>query len=229
MANLILIMGKTGTGKSRSIKNLDPNKTYVINCMNKDLPFKGARTQYNREKKNINNINDWETVSKAMEQILKLKPETNTIIIDDVRYIMENEFIGRATEVGYTKFTQLGQHMIHVLNTAKNIGDSNVDIFLMFHTDDIYNGTNIVGYKPKLVGKLVEDHFDPIELVTICLVTHVEISEGKNNYYFITNKTNIDGISIPAKSPEDMFPLMIENDLSLVKEHIHKYYKEEQV
>lgn len=226
MANIILIMGETGTGKSRSIKNLEPDKTYIVNCMNKDLPFKGARGMYNREKRNINGTNDWETVIKVLRQVIQVKPEITSIIIDDARYIMETEFIRRATEVGYSKFTQLGQHMIEVLNTAKDLGDNNLDVFIVFHTDDVYNGQNKIGLKPKLVGKLVEEHFDPIELATIVLMTNTRMEEGKPIYEFITNRTNIDGVTIPAKSPEEMFPLVIENDLQLVKELIHNYYKE---
>jgi hypothetical protein len=172
-------------------------------------------------------VSDWDEVLKLIGQIPVSKPEVNSIIIDDARYIMENEFIKRATEVGYTKFTQLGQHMAQILELSRNIGDKNLDIFMMLHTDDVMNGTNIVSYKAKLVGKLVEDHFDPMEQVTICLFTNVVNSQTGTAYQFITNKTNIDGIMIPAKSPEEMFPLIMDNDLQLVKEHIQKYYKED--
>ena len=227
MANLVLVLGKTSSGKSRSIKNLDPTKTYIINILGKDLPFKKGRTDYNRDKKNMKQVGEWDEVLKLIGQIPVSKPEVNSIIIDDARYIMENEFIKRATEVGYNKFVQLGQHMAQILELSRNIGDKNLDIFMMLHTDDIMNGTNIVSYKAKLVGKLVEDHFDPMEQVTICLFTNVVNSQSGTAYQFITNKTNIDGIMIPAKSPEEMFPLIMDNDLQLVKEHIQKYYKED--
>lgn len=228
MANLILINGKTGTGKSRAIKNLDPDKTYVINVTGKDLPFPGARKMYNRERKNMNHITKWDKLVDTLNAIPKLRPEVNTIIIDDARHIMENEFIERATEVGYTKFTQLGQHMVQIFLAVKEIGNEDMDVFMMFHTDDIVNGTSITSVKAKLVGKLVEDHFDPYELATICLFTNTQYTEGKTTYRFITNLTNIDGITIPAKSPEGMFDLVIENDLAIVKDKIHKYYKGEE-
>ncbi len=226
MANLVLVLGKTSSGKSRSIKNLDPTKTYIINVLGKDLPFRKGRVDYNREAKNIKQVSEWSEVLKIINTIGTNKPEINSIIIDDARYIMENEFISRATEVGYTKFTQLGQHMAQILELSRTVGTNQLDIFMMLHTDDITNGTNIVSYKAKLVGKLVEDHFDPMEQVTICLFTHVTSSQDGTKYQFITNKTNIDGITIPAKSPEEMFPLFMENDLQLVKQSIQEYYKE---
>ena len=217
-------MGKTTTGKSRSIINLPPEKTYIINCLGKDLPFKGARELYNRQKTNINETKDYRTVIKALKRLPELKPEVDTVIIDDARHIMESEYLARATEVGYTKFTQLGQHMIEVFEAAKAMPD-NIDVFIMLHTDDITNGQEIIGMKAKLVGKLVEDHFNPMEIVTVTLITHVQISEGAVAYRFATNKQNLEGIDYPAKSPEGMFEeLLIDNDLLFVKEAIHKYY-----
>jgi hypothetical protein len=229
MANMIVVMGKTGTGKSRSMKNLDPTKTYLINCLGKDLPFRTGRADYKPEKNNYKEVNQWDEVIKTIQRIVEKRPEVNTIVIDDARYIMETEFIARANEGGYTKYTVLGQHMIAVLETARTISNKELNIYMMLHTDDVANGNTIFTYKPKLVGQLVENHFDPIELVTICLLTEVKISQKDTEYSFITNRTNINGVIIPAKSPEEMFPLSIENDLALVNKYIHDYYKEEGV
>ncbi len=224
MANLVLVLGKTTSGKSRSIINLPPEKTYIINCLGKDLPFKGARALYNRQRTNINDTKDYKTVIRALNKLPELKPEVNTVIIDDARHIMESEYLARATEVGYTKFTQLGQHMIEVFEAAKAMPDT-IDVFIMLHTDDVTNGQDIVSMKAKLVGSLVENHFDPMEIATICLITYVQIYEGSTSYKFATNKQNIAGVDYPAKSPEGMFEdLLIDNDLLFVKETIHKYY-----
>lgn len=228
MANLIIVSGPTGSGKSRSIKRLKPEETYIINCASKDLPFREGRKNYTRDKKNIKNVHNYQKIVRMLQVLPEEKEGLKTVILDDARYIMENEFVDRAAEVGYTKFTQLGQHMIQVLNAAKLCGgedNKDIDVILMLHTDDVINGTNIVSKKAKLVGQLVENHFDPYELTTIALFTNVETSEnGDSKFSFITNRTNIDGVNIPAKSPEGMFPLKIENDLQLVKEKIHEYY-----
>ena len=232
MGNLILVLGKTGTGKSRSIKLLDPGKTYIINCLGKDLPFKGSRTLYNDEKRNIKTIKNMmeksmvnkTRVTETIDALIQARPEIDTIIIDDARHIMEDEFIKRGTEIGYTKFTQLGQHMVEVFEKAKSV-PANIDIFIMLHTDDVTNGQTIVEFKAKLVGKLVEDHFNPLELATIVLFTYVEPSKDKTLYRFVTNRANFNGIEYPAKSPEEMFDsLLIENDLAFVKQKIHEFF-----
>lgn len=53
MANIIGVVGDSGTGKSTSISTLDPKTTYLINVLRKDLPFKGSRTLYSLENKNL--------------------------------------------------------------------------------------------------------------------------------------------------------------------------------
>lgn len=224
MANLILVMGKTKSGKSTAIKNLDPVKTYIINPLDKDLPFKGGRSLYSREKKNIKAVNNWKEVVNILNALPKASPEVDTVIIDDIRHIMEAEFIERALEIGYGKFTQLGQHMIEVFKAAKGFKDNNSNVYMLFHTDDVYNDKNLVTYKAKLVGKLVEEHFDPMELVTISLVTCINMDEDKIQYQFATNRTNFNGVEIPAGSPEGMFDLFIPNDYDYVNKKIKEYY-----
>lgn len=229
MANLILVLGKTGTGKSRSIKNLNPAETYIFNSLGKDLPWQKSRAIYNEENKNVKVIRNMRKekgvrVTDVMNALVKGKPEVKTIIMDDARHIMEEEFIDRATEIGYTKFTQIGQHMIEILECAKAL-PSYIDVFVMLHTDDVVSGQAIIGLKAKLVGKLVEDHFDPFEIVTICLMTYVKMDKGKATYHFVTNRATFEGVEYPAKSPEGMFEeILIENDLLFVKQKIHEYY-----
>lgn len=227
MARVVLIIGDTGTGKSRSIKNLNPDETYVINVLGKDLPFKGYQKLYNREKKNIKTEINWDNIRTMLPQVAE-KGYKN-IIIDDARHIMENEFIARAGEQNWSKFVDFAQQMISVITSAKNCGNDETTVFIMFHIDDIYSGQAKTGMKIKLVGKFVEEHFNPLEIVSICLVTHVKTDkDGKTKYYFVTNKTVIGGVEYIAKSPEEMFEsLLIENDLELVRNSLTKYYKGE--
>ena len=50
MANAVILLGKSGTGKSSSIKGLDPKETVILNVLGKKLPFKGSSSLYNKEK-----------------------------------------------------------------------------------------------------------------------------------------------------------------------------------
>ena len=67
MANVVMIMGASGTGKSSSIKTLNPKETVVINVLKKRLPFKGSNSIYNAEHKNLFNIDDYATIAKYLK------------------------------------------------------------------------------------------------------------------------------------------------------------------
>ena len=65
MSNLVIVLGASGSGKSTSIKTLNPEETIVLNVLGKDLPFRGSRTSYTKEKKNLFEISDWNTIIMA--------------------------------------------------------------------------------------------------------------------------------------------------------------------
>ena len=69
MANCVIILGKSGTGKSTSIKGLNPKETVIINTLKKRLPFKGSSSMYNTENKNLFNIDDYASVINYLTNI----------------------------------------------------------------------------------------------------------------------------------------------------------------
>lgn len=96
MANVCLILGKTGTGKSTSIQGLAPEETVIFNVLKKRLPFKGSKSLYNGEKKNLFNIDDYATMVTYMQSIDKSATHVKNIIIDDGTYIMRKEYFKTA-------------------------------------------------------------------------------------------------------------------------------------
>jgi len=225
MARVILIVGDTGTGKSTSIKTLKPEETYILNTLDKDLPFKGYKQSYNKENKNIFSTQDYKAVISTLKAIPSAKPEVKNIIIDDIGFIITKEFFTRALEKGYEKFSEMGLHMQQVLETAKSLPDG-INVYIMFHSDDEVSDKIKIGKKVKLIGMMLEDKYNPLAIVSISLFTHVSFDDNdKPVYNFITNRTNINGQIIPAKSPEGMFDeLMIPNDLEYVNRKIEEYY-----
>lgn len=220
MANLIAIVGSSGTGKSTSLRNLDPKTTYIINTLNKPLPFKGSASLYNVEKKNMAPISEWDRIVALMKAISDKRKEINTIVIDDASFIMSIEFFKRAKEVGYGKFSEIGQHMFEVTNTAKELrGDLN--IIFMFHEDlELVDGFEPVR-KIKTVGKLLDDKWTPAALFTVLLHTKVETNKDGNKYTFVTNRMG----DIPAKSPMGMFKdIQVDNDMAEILKQINEYY-----
>jgi len=85
MSHLVVILGPTGSGKSTSIKNLDPKETMILTLesINKDLPFKGSRKLYNKENKNYFALKDYAQIISYMESGSKNLPNVHNIIVDD--------------------------------------------------------------------------------------------------------------------------------------------------
>lgn len=103
MANCVIVMGASGTGKSTSIKGLDAKETVVVNILGKRLPFKGSAASYNRDNKNMFQLEDHNSLNQMLASIDKNAPHVKNVVIDDGIYIMRKEYFKRAKEVGYGK------------------------------------------------------------------------------------------------------------------------------
>lgn len=220
-SKLIGIVGATGTGKSTSIKHLDPKTTYIINVAKKELPFKGAEKLYNTENKNYKEVDDANEITRLLRLISDKAPHIKTIVIEDSNYIMGFNMIAKATEVGYTKFTLMAKDMVELFREARKLRDD-LTTFYFTHPETIEDGGEIVGYKIKTAGKLIDNQIVLEGLLTVCLYTHVdENKDGTANYNFITNRYK----KYPAKSPDGMFSeIKIPNNLQVVVDTVNEYY-----
>lgn len=216
MANLIMILGESGTGKSTSIENLDPKETFIIQVVNKPLPFRGYKTKYSlRNKENpkgnrfVSDRSD--LVMKILDSLNKEKTIKN-IIIDDSQYIMANEFMRRAKEKGFEKFTEIGQNFYMLIDKANDMRDD-INVIFLQHIE--INDAGRV--KAKTIGKLLDDKVGIEGRFTVVLMT--EIEDG--NYYFRTQNNGND----TCKSPKGMFEeLRIPNDLKIVIDKVNEYF-----
>ena len=100
MANVVLIMGKSGSGKSSSIKTLDPKETVTFNVLKKKLPFKGSGKLYNTENKNLFMLDNFNDIVSYMQSISDKATYVKNIIIDDSTYIMRKEYFKTAKQTG---------------------------------------------------------------------------------------------------------------------------------
>lgn len=217
MAKVLIVAGFEGTGKSTSLREMNPEDTYIFNVLGKDLPFKGSRKIYNSDNGNIVSSDNWTHVSKAIKAAEERGKKH--MIIDDVGYLMSTEFFDRAEEGGYSKFSEIGAHMQSVIKAAK---DSKLEtVTLMFHLDN----DPVTGLNVRTIGRMLNDKYNPAGVVDIMLITHVDIDgAGNASYKFITNRTNKAGVILPAKSPMGMLDLEINNDLNFVIQQINEYY-----
>lgn len=227
MSNLVVILGPTGSGKSTSIKNLDPKETMVLALkdIDKALPFKGSRKLYNVENKNYFALKDYAEIISYMESASKNLKNIHNIIVDDAIYVMRTEFFNRASEKGYDKYNELADHFRRIIATGSTLR-SDINVFLMLHTEPIEEDGNIVGYKASTVGKLLDKMYNPLESVTITLFCQPKFDdEGNPQFGFWTRKKKVGSVELPCKSPDGMFEEeFIPNDLALVVKAMNEYY-----
>lgn len=221
-SKLIGIVGQTGTGKSTSIKHLNPEETYIINVAKKELPFKGSEKLYNTEKKNYKEVDDAIEITRLLRTISEKATHIKNIVIEDSNYIMGFNMVSKATETGYTKFSLMAKDMVELFREARKLRDD-IKVFYFTHPETIEDGGDIIGYKIKTAGKLIDNQVLLEGLLTVCLYTLVEENkDGSASYYFITNRYK----KFPAKSPDGMFSeLKIPNNLQEVVNNVDNYYK----
>lgn len=227
----LCIYGESGTGKSTSLRNLDPKTTFIISTTGKPLPFRAWKKKYvpfNIDK-DTKELSGNYYISSNSEKILKMlkiintkMPHINVVVIDDMQYILSYEFVDRATEVGYTKFSEIAQHLMEILRYAEQMRDDCTMCFLT-HSENV--GTEIdPKYVIKTVGKLLAEKVTLEGLFTYMFCTKVEEGDdGKMQYKLITNNNG----QCLAKTPMGMFDdLEIDNDLNEILKVIKEYDEE---
>lgn len=113
----ILVLAKSGFGKSTSIgeipelniKGLDPKETYIISCVNKPLPFRGAASKYKVTTSNKiadgNRIitNDAEEVANVINILANPKSPFKNILLDDMNYMSQDYYMKNALKGGWDR------------------------------------------------------------------------------------------------------------------------------
>lgn len=196
----ILVYGESGTGKTASLREFKSDELVLVNVAAKPLSFKGKF--------------DEKLTSDSYREIKKLINNTNkkVIVIDDAQYLMANEFMRRATEKGFEKFTEIAQNFWDLVQTVRNLKEDVVVYFLM-HSDRDQFGNE----KVKTIGKMLDEKITLEGMFTIVLKTVVQ--DGK--YYFSTQNNGIDTV----KSPIGLFDSnLVANNLKAVDNAIRGYY-----
>ena len=225
-AETIAIVGESGTGKSTSLRNLNPEETFIISTTGKPLPFRAWKKKYipiKIEGKNVSGnyyiSSKWDQILKILQIIDKMMPQIKQVIIDDFQYVLSYEFVDRATEVGYTKFSELAQHAMEILRYSEKMREDCKMIFLT-HSENVGDNVN-PKFVIKTVGKLLSEKVTLEGLFTYIFFTKVsEGDSGRMEYKLITNN---DGTCV-AKTSFGMFEdLEIDNDLNEIIHVIDAY------
>ena len=207
-----VILGKSGTGKSTSLRNFDPATTMLIQVIRKPLPFRATGwSYYDKENNPTGNIfvtEKWDTIILLMR-----KTHRKVIVVDDFQYLLANEFMRRTDERGYDKFTDIAKHAWEVMMAASDL-PADVRVYLLSHIEE-NEATGAM--KMKTIGKMLDEKITLEGLVTIVLRATVE--DGR--HLFVTRNNGMD----TTKAPMSMFDAdKIDNDLKAVDDAITDYY-----
>jgi len=202
-----LIMGESGTGKSTSLRNLDPSKTLLIQAVKKPLPFRSANWAGH-----VYVTDNSDKICKAMQST-----KADIIIIDDFQYTLANEFMRRVTDQesgngAFAKYNEIARKAWDVFMAASSLPEHK-RVYILSHTSTDEAGKT----KIKTIGKLLDEKIVLEGLVTIVLRT-LKIND---QYVFATQNSGSD----TTKSPLGLFAEdHIENDLAEVDRAICEYY-----
>lgn len=213
MAITTMVLGESGTGKTTSLRNLDPEHTLLVQTVKKPLPFRSK--DWKPATKEGGSVFVTDNSATIVEAIKRTKKEI--IVIDDFQYLLANEFMRRVTDVetgnaAFAKYNEIARHAWDVLMAATALPDRK-RVYILSHTStDDFGKTKI-----KTIGKLLDEKIVMEGLVTIVLKTIVQ----NGNYLFSTRNSGADTV----KSPLGLFDEeLIENDLAEVDSAIFNYY-----
>ncbi|MDO9313365.1 MAG: ATP-binding protein [Burkholderiaceae bacterium] len=211
MSIATLILGNSGSGKSTSLRNLNPSQTLLIQCIRKPLPFKAAGWKVKVKPGDGGNIiqtDDAVEIERAMR-----KAPHDVVVIDDYQAVMVNELMSRSSEKGYEKFTDIGKHAWNVFNAAGGLAEHR-RVYILAHTQTDDFGS----VRMKTVGRLIDSTLVPEGYFTVVLRTVVT-----NGVYQFATQTNGQDC---CKSPIGMFEdLHVDNDLAMVDQRITSFYE----
>ena len=203
MANIVLVIGDSGTGKSASLRNFKPDEVLVINCAGKPLPFKNHFQQITPT---------FEKLTKDVQKALATT-EKKVVVVDDAQYIMSFQYMRRIKENGWDKWNDIQGDFFNIIQDAKNL-PKDVVVYFLSHLQRDDAGHE----KVKTMGKMLDEKITIEGLFTIVLKTAV--TDGQ--YYFLTQNSGLDTV----KSPIGMFDTYaIDNDLKYVDTKIRNYYE----
>lgn len=202
----VLIMGKSGSGKSTSLRNFKSDEVGIINVISKPLPFK-----------NVNGLKTVDTDNYADIKKVIEGSKTPSIVIDDAGYLITNQFMRKHSNAGggnavFSLYNDIADSFWNLTEQIKKLPNNKI-VYILMHEDK----NDFGDIKPKTIGKLIDDKVCLEGLFSIVL----RAKKVDKNYYFFTQATDGD----VAKSPIGMFDeLYIENDLKAVDDKIREFY-----
>jgi hypothetical protein len=207
----VLIIGRSGSGKTYSLKNFQPDEVGIISVEKGRLPFKSDLKTVKIPKDFGDDIKTYAQLNAAKYSWIErtiAKAKAKSIVIDDSQYLLVNELFDRSAEKGYDKFTDMAAHFRNLIHFINEMEDENKIVYFLHHSELDSDGRE----KVKTIGKMLD------EKLTVEGCFDIVLYCQDHEFY-----TQSNGMS-SAKSPEGMFDLKIPNDLKAVDQAIREYY-----
>lgn len=201
----VLIIGKSGQGKSTSLRNFGEDDIALINVSKKPLPFRKKFTS-TRE------TDDYNKIHALLDKVTK-----DSIVIDDASYLITNQFMNKHSTAGagnavFALYNNIGDEFWRLIEHIKELPPQKI-VYVIMHEERGDFGE----IKPKTIGKLLDEKVCIEGMFTIVL----RCLADKGRHFF---RTQTDGMDV-AKTPLDMFKdFEIDNDLKLVDQTIRAYW-----
>jgi hypothetical protein len=201
----VLVLGKSGSGKSASLRNFSPDEVGIINVMGKPLPFKS-------QIKTVSTRN-YDAIQKILSEA-----KSDSIVIDDAGYLITDYFMTRHANAGggnavFQLYNELADRFYSLLVSIQSLPADRI-VYVFMHEDENDSGS----IKPKTIGKLLDEKVNVEGLFTIVL----RCIGDQQKHVFMTQTSGYD----VAKSPIGMFDtLEIDNDLKMVDQKIRNFYE----
>jgi hypothetical protein len=222
MGQLCFLVGKSGTGKSTSLRNLNPDETLIINTDQKALPFKQFASKYNEEKGNYVKTSDVLAVIEALKKAHK-DPKIKTIIIDTWSRIMTDAIMSQSfrAEIGFDKWSKMAANQYDLINIINDRLRDDIIVYLFAHPETHYDEAGFASERIGVQGKMLE-RFVPESFSSIVLYAEIIKNPGQpNRHVFRTINSGTD----TCKTPLEMFDEeQVDNDLVKINQAIHEYY-----
>jgi GTPase SAR1 family protein len=206
MSNSILIMGDSGSGKTTSMRNLNPEETFYIDADKKGLSWKGWKKQYNHENKNYYKNSSPDKIIEVMLRISKEMPHIKVIVVDTLNWIMIDDEFNRMKEKGYDKWQDMAYSIMQIVGLGNQLREDLTVIFTA-HTQTERDDSGYMYTKMKTSGKKLDKISVESMFNTVLLA---RCKDAANQEYVFETQAN----SSTAKTPLGAFETMeIPNDV----------------
>ena len=227
MSNLICLAGQSNTGKSTSLRTLDPKSIFIISCTNKQLQIPGFRKKYTKveikDKKLIGNwyvSNNYAQIGKVLSAISTTRPEIKVVVLDDINYLLSNETFENALDKGYTKFSVMAKNYYDLLANCQLLRDD-LTVVVITHTENY--GTDMdPQYRMWTTGKMLTQQINLDGMFSYIIYSdrYIDDTDDEVHYRF---KTRTDGNDTCRSVAGCFTEKYIEPDMKAVIDRINEF------